>query len=431
MSADGGGVLVGGEPTALLAASTDVHEAAFRIDNVGARLVTALLPATTTIMAAHIFAPVAAAAADQALARVLASPGAGLASVGASLEALSTQLRITGQALEAAGAVGLVASGGLALLRGGRPSVLASTEGVDLRREAMGATWSTGPAGGGSSLGVRTVEAPDRSTFYVVEATMTSKQASSFGIQLNGVGAFVEGARGDEVTLRWAVPTLDDAKMLVAAAGLALAPRVGALVLPRLPQPTEAVVAKLGSASAVGGSPMVPGSTASGVVSVRSEVTQLASGGQRYAATVSGSGNVGILGITGTGGAASATVTVERNPAGAVAKVAVTGTTEVDRGRHGVPMIESGNREATLVERTVEVELMPEQRAAADRIAAAIARGEVPAKADVDLLARAGDHAKVTERTYDVRHQQHSVDIAVPELDVGGSGSVDTATLRK
>jgi hypothetical protein len=425
------GILVGGEPQALLAASSALHEVASRTDDVGRRLAAALASAATTAAAAAPFAPGRAAAVLEALGRVGAGPGAGLATVAAALEAVSLQLRGSGQALEAAGAVGLLASGGLGLLRGERPTVLASAEGVDLRREAIAGSWSAGPAGGGSTLGVREVRRPDGTSFFVVEATMSAKAAASAGIHVNGLGGFVEGAAGNEVTMRWAVATLRDAELVAAAASTALVPVAGGLAAAWLPKPTESVLAGIVAATAVGGLAMVPGTTSSGTAAVRTEVTSLASGGQRFAASVSGGGQLGLLNVAGTGGAGSARVSVDRSPTGAITRVSLSTTTEVDRGRHGNPLLESGNREATLVERQWDVELTPERRAAAERVATAVACHEAPQRADLDLLGCAAPPAAAEERTYDVRHQQSSVDASVGALGGGGAAGVDTATLRQ
>jgi hypothetical protein len=422
-----GGILVGGEPMALLAASSAVHEAAFRIDNVAARLAAAVVPVAPGIAAAMPFAPAAAAAAALALAKIVASPGAGLPSVAASLEGLALQLQLTGQALEAAGAVGLLASGGLALLRGERATVLASADGVDLRREAMTGAWSAAGVGGASTLGVRQVRTPDGSTIYVVEATMQLKQATSAGVQVNGVGAFAELGEAQEVTLRWAVPTEADARVMVAVAAAALAPGVGLML--RLPTPTETVLARTASATVVGGTSTTTSAAAG--VTVRGEVASLASGGQRYALSVSGAGNAALHGVAGTGGAGSFKVTVERSSSGAITKAGWSTTSEVDRGRHGVPLLEAGNRVATLVERDHTVELDPDTRAAADRVATAVARGEAPSAADVDRVRDAAGDVATEERTYDVRHQPASAEASVHKVDAGGGVAIDTAELRR
>lgn len=424
-------MLVGGEPAALLAASATLYEVASRTDDTGRRLLGALAPAASTILATAPWAPLQAAAVHRTLADVLLSPAAGLATVAAVFHATSLQLRNAGQALEAAGAVGLLASGGLGLLRGERPTVLASADGVDLRREAVTGSWSVGSIGQTSSLGVREVRRPDGTSIFVVEVTTGVKEATAAGIQVNGVGAFAEAGQGVETTLRWAVATRRDAELLLAMVSAGLVPVVGALVGSRLPKPTETLVAGTAAATAVGGVGPIPGlTTASGAVAVRGEVTTLASGTTRVAASISGGGQLGLLGVTGTGGATTAKVTVDRDPAGVVTKVSVSTTTEVDRGRHGLPLVEAGNREATVIERERSVELTPERRAAADRIAAAVARGEAPDRADIDELAEAVRGAAATERTYDVRRQQSSADVAVGKIAGGGAAGVDTAVLR-
>jgi hypothetical protein len=427
----GDGLLVGGEPLALLGASTALHEAALRTRDVGARLVAAVAPAASTIHASIPYAPAAASAALVAMGRVAGSPTANLGAVAASLEAVSMQLRSAGQALEAAGAVGLLASGGLGLLRGERPTILPSAEGIDLQRQAVTGSWSSSGAGGSSTLGVREVQTPDGRTIYVVEATMLAKEATSAGLQVNGFGAFAEAADGQEVTLRWAVATEHDARLMAAVATAALAPNVGRLLLPQLPKPTETVVARTASVTLVGGTHPLSVTSVSGTASVRGELTKLASGGQRYVVSVSGAGQAAIVGVTGAGGAASVKVTVDRDPAGTITKVALSTTTELDRGRHGLPPLESFNREVTLVERDHSVELDSETGAAAHRIAAALTRGEAPAAADIATMRGAAGHAATEERTYDVRRQQVSADVALARFDGGGGAAVDTAVLRR
>jgi len=134
--------------------------------------------------------------------------------------------------------------------------------------------------------------------------------------------------------------------------------------------------------------------------------------------------------VAGTGGAGSVKVAVDRSPDGVVSKVSVSTSTEVDRGRHGLPLTEAANREATLVERSWEVELTPERQAAAGRVATAVATGQGPSRADVEELAGATHGAEATVHTYDVRHQSASADVSLGEVNAGLSGSVDTAKLR-
>jgi hypothetical protein len=64
-------------------------------------------------------------------------------------------------------------------------------------------------------------------------------------------------------------------------------------------------------------------------------------------------------------------------------------------------------------------------------VADAIERGEAPRPADLDVLARAAHHASVEEHTYDVRHQQGSLDVSVKAVDGGAGMAADTATLRR
>ena len=426
-----GGVLVGGEPVALLAASSALHEVAYRTDDIGRALAGALAPAASTIVGAAPYAPGQAAAVLAALEAVLASPGAGLATVAAAFEKAALELRAAGQALEAAGAVGLLASGGLGLLRGRRPTVLASTDGVDLRREAFAGSWSVGEGGGSSSLGVREVRRPDGSSFFVVELTTGGKYAASLGVHVNGVGGFVEAAAGTEVSVRWAVPTKGDAELLVALAAAALIPGARARLLASLPPPTEAAAATTGSATLAGSVAAIPGTSAAASLVTRSEVTAIASGGQRLSATISGAGQLALVGAVGTAGAGAVRVAVDRSAAGVVTKLSVSATTEADRGRHGSPLVEAGNREATLVEREWDVALTPEHRAAADRIAAAVAHGGVPDRSDVAEVAAAAREAQATEHTYDVRHQAGSADVSLEVVGAGGGAAIDTAELRR
>lgn len=422
----GDGLLVGGQPEAILAASSTLHEVAFRTDDVAVGLARALGPAATTAAAAMPFAPIQALAVRQALEAVLAAPGSGLGSVAVAYEAASAQLRFTGQALEAAGAATAMATGGVLLLRGEQPEVLSSADGVDVRREAMSGGLSGGPVGATDTLGVRVVERPDGTTFYVVEVSVAAKAAASMGVQVNGVGGFAEAAEGVETTMRWAVPTRADAQMVLAAAGVGLLPT---LALGALPPPTEATVAGVVTATGVA-TPLSPVASASGGIGLRNETTVLAGGGSRLGLTFSGSGQAALLGLAGAGGAASLRIAMDRNRAGTLTRLSLATTEEVDRGRHGLPMVESLNREATLVERTWELELDPEVRARAERIAAAIGRGEAPDGADVRGLTHVISGLGYDERVYDVRHQQLSADVSIPGIGVGGAVGVDTATLR-
>ena len=430
MSAANQGVLVGGEPRALLGASSALGEVAQRTEGLGVRLAQALAPAGTSIAAMIPFAPVRARALLQAAEIVIASPQGGLGAVVAAFSGASLQLRQSGQMLEAAGAVGLLASGGLGLLRGERPAVLGSTEGVDLRREAVTGSWSVGDVAQSSAMAVREVRRPDGTTFFVVELTTGAKYAPSLGIHVNGFGSYAEAGAGGELTMRWAVPTRRDAELLVAAVTVAMSPLARRGVIAILPKPTETSLAMVGSATGVGSVLGIPGTSASGSATVRHEMTLRGGGGQRFATSVSGAGQVS-LPLGGTGGAGSVTVAVDRSPSGVVHRLSVTATTEVDRGRHGRPVLEAGNREGTLVEREVAVELTPEMRAAAERIAAALARGDVPAGSDLRAVA-AAPGVEAGRRTYDVRHQAGAADVSLPWL-VGGGGaaSVDTADLRR
>ena len=228
------------------------------------------------------------------------------------------------------------------------------------------------------------------------------------------------------MTLRWAVPTRDDALMLVAGLGTGGLPL---LARGEVPVPNETTVANVRSATGVATAP-VPVAGASGTAGLRQEVTTLADGSSRLALTVSGSGQAALLGLAGVGGAGSLRIALERNGAGAITRLSLTTSQEVDRGRHGLPMIENLNREATLVEREWEVELDPEVRAHAEAVAGAIARGQAPDEADVRALTQAITGLGYEETTYDVRHQQLSVDVALPKLDFGGSVGVDIATRR-
>jgi len=153
MSQSGGGLLVGGEPEEILAASSALHEVAFRTDNVGVNLMLALGPAPTTVVAAAPLAPLQAASVQLALEAVVARPGGGLGNVAGAYEAASFQLRSAGQSLEVAGLAVLVGSGALAPLKGNQATVIAGTQGVDLRREAMSTGWSAEAAGRGRPAG--------------------------------------------------------------------------------------------------------------------------------------------------------------------------------------------------------------------------------------------------------------------------------------
>jgi len=419
-------LLVGGEPTAVLAASSALQEVAFRTDDVALDLVRALGPAATTVAAAVPFAPARALAVRVALENVAAGPTSGLGQVASLYEVASTELRLAGQALEAAGVASAVGRGHTLLLAGGRPQILPELEGVDVRRETLAVGGSSGPAGASGALGMRLVERPDGSTFYVVEGSLGVREATAAGVQLNGVGGFVEAAKGAEVTLRWAVPTRDDALMLVAALGTGGLPL---LARGEVPVPNETTVANVHSATGVATAP-VPVAGASGTAGLRREVTVLADGSSRLALTVSGSGQAALLGLAGVGGAGSMRIALERNAAGAITRLSLATSQEVDRGRHGLPMIENLNREATLVEREWEVELDPQARHHAERIAAALAIGQAPDEADVRTLTHLITGLGYEETTYDVRHQQLSVDVALPKLDFGGSVGVDIATRR-
>ena len=424
-----GGVLVGGEPEAILGASVALHEVAFRTDNVGGNLVAALGPAATTIVAAAPFAAVQAAAVELALAAVVAGPGSGLGQVASAYEAASLQLRSAGQALEIAGLAVLFGSGGLARLQGRQATVLDDASGFDVRRETMSLGWSAGPAGRNAAVSVREVER-DGSRFYVVEMVMSPKVADSFGAQLNGFGAYAETATGQETTLRWAVATRDDAELLASQAALGLLPVAGPELASILPRPTEVTVGDVSSATLVGTSVGLV-AMAAGTVTVRREVTRPTGGGERLAVTMSAAGQAGVTGVAGTGGAASLRVGLERDPGGTVTKLTLATTTEVDRGRHGLAPLEAVNREATLEEREWELELTPEVRARADRVASAVAGGRAADEDDVRALAAAVAGVEPTVRTYDVRHQQLSADVAIPEADGGGSLGMDTAQLRE
>ncbi len=419
-------LLVGGEPTAVLAASSALHEVAFRTDDVALDLVRALGPAATTVAATVPFAPARALAVRAALENVAAGPGSGLGQVASLYEAASTELRLAGQALEAAGMATALGRGHALVLKGARPQILPEIDGVDVRREALALGGSSGPAGASAALGMRLVERPDGTTFYVVEGTLGAREATAIGVQVNGVGGFVEGAEGAEVTLRWAVPTRDDALMLVAALGpgfLALFSRG------ELPAPTETAVAGVVSATGVATAP-VPVAGASGTAGLRREVTVLADGSSHLALTLSGSGQAALLGLAGVGGAGSLRIALERNATGAITRLSLTTSQEVDRGRHGLPMIENLNREATLVEREWKVELDPQARHHAEAVAAALAIGQAPDQADVRALTQLVTGLASEETIYDVRHQQLSVNVALPELDFGGSVGVDIATRR-
>lgn len=419
-------LLVGGEPVAVLAASSALHEVAFRTDDVALDLVRALGPAATTVAAAAPFAPGRALAVRVALENVAAGPTSGLGQVAGFYEAASTQLRLAGQALEAAGVAEAVGRGFGLLLAGGRPQVLPEIDGVDVQRETLAVGGSGGPAGATGALGMRLVERPDGTTFYVVERAAGVREAAAIGVQVNGVGGFAEGAQGAEVTLRWAVPTRDDALMLIAVLGSG---SLALLARGVVPPPNEATVATVASATGVATAP-VPVAGASGSAGLRRETTILADGGSRLALTLSGSGQAALLGLAGVGGAGSLRIALDRDPSGRLTRLSLTTTQEVDRGRHGLPLIENLNREATLVEREWEVELDPKIRAHAEAVAGALVRGHAPDEADLRALTQVIPVLGYEEHTYDVRHQQLSVDVAVPRLNLGGSVGVDVATRR-
>lgn len=423
------GLLVGGEPAAILAASSALHEVAFRTDNVGTSLAGALAPATTTALAAAPFAPAQASAVEQALRAVVASPSAGLGTVALAYEAASTEMRLAGEALEVAGLASLLAAGGLGILKGQGASVLPSADGVDLQREAMSLGGSVGALGENGTVGMRLVQRPDGSTFYVVELTTSSRVAASFGAQVNGFGAFAESSTGADVTLRWAVGSRAEADRLVTAASASLVPIAGQQLAAHMPKPTEATMATVMAATVVGGS-LVPLASGSGNISWRNEITLLQGGGTTLSATARGGGQVALPGVAGAGGGGSLRVGLERDEAGRVTKLTLAASTEVDRGRHGLPPIEAMNREATLEERQWEVEVTPELRGHADRIASAIAGGRAPDGADVRAVSDAVGDQEATVRTYDVRHQQLSANGKIASVGVGGSLGMDSATLR-
>ena len=281
------GLLVGGEPAALLAASSALHEVAFRTDDVAVDLVRALGPAGTTVAIAALFAPTQALAVRVAL-EAVAGPGAGLGNLASAYEVASTQLRAAGQALQLAGIAGVLGGGALAM-RGGPPRILADASGADVRREAMSVGVSGGLAGQTTSIGDRLVQRPDGTTFYVVEVVTSPKASASLGAQVNGFGAYVEGAAGGVFTLRWAVATADEAKQLLAA--VTAASVGGGEALSRLPRPTELTMGTQTAATYVG-TPLLLLATASASVAVRNEVT-LGAGGQRLSTTISGAGQAG------------------------------------------------------------------------------------------------------------------------------------------
>lgn len=433
----GDGLLVGGEPEAILAASSALNEVALRTDNVGAGLVAALGPATTTVLAATPFAPAQAGAVDRALAAVVASPNAGLGTVAGAYEAASLQLRLAGEALEVAGVASLLTVGGAALMRGERPAILpdGGGGGVDLRREAMSAGVSVEAVGETGAVSVRLVERPDGTTYYVVELKSAGTASAVFGVQVNGTGAMASAATGIETTERWAVPTRRDAEMLIATISASLVPAARTALTALLggsgyepPPPSEVTIGSVASMAGTATTPLVSAGV-TGNLTVRNEVTQLADGGQRLAVSISGSGQAALPEVAGVGGAASLAVGLELDPAGAVTKLSLTTSEEVDRGRHGLAMLEAGNREATLVEKTWDVAVTPELRGRAERVAVAAVAGRPPDEEDIRALAGAAEGAVPEVRTYDVRHQQTSFDVAV-EIGVGGSVGVDTATLR-
>jgi len=271
------------------------------------------------------------------------------------------------------------------------------------------------------------VQRPDGTTFYVVELVTSPKASASLGAQVNGFGGYVEGAAGGMVTLRWAVATADEAKQLLAA--VTAASVGGGEALSRLPRPTDLTVGTQSAATYVG-TPLLLLATASASVAVRNEVT-LGAGGQRLSTTISGAGQAGLLAFAGVGGAGALQVGVDRDRQGALTRLTLVTSREVDRGRHGLGPLEALNREATLEEKEWELELTPELRAPAERVADAIAAGRAPDEADLRALADAAGAVAPTVRTYDVRHQQLSGDIAVPGIGVGGSLGMDTASLRR
>ena len=423
-------MLVGGDSEAILGASVALHEVAFRMDNVAANLVTALGPAATTVVATAPFAPVQAAAVQAALAVVLGGPAAGLGQVAAAYEAASYQLRAAGQALEVAGLATLVGSGAVARLKGRQVTVLASADGLDVTREALSFGLSTGAAGVNEAVTVREVARPDGSTFYVVELATTPRAAAGLGAQVNGAGGYVESGTGLGATLRWAVATREEAELLVSQVSLSLAPVIGDALTRSLPTPTEATFGDVSSAKYVG-TALLFVATAAATATIRREATFLSDGGQRLAVTVSGAGEAGVSGVAGAGGSASLRLSLERDRSGAVTSVTVTRAIEVDRGRHGLAALEAVNREATLEEREWELEVTPELRARADRVGSALASRRAPDEEDLRALADAVTGLEPTVRTYDVRHQQLSADVAIEKAQGGGSIALDTARLRR
>jgi len=278
-------------------------------------------------------------------------------------------------------------------------------------------------------LGARLVQRPDGSTFYVVELVTSPRVAATFGAHVNGVGAYGEAATGVETTLRWAVATRDDAELLMSQAAAGLVPEAGETLVANMPRPTEITRGDVYSATAVA-TPFVFLASAGGSMGMRREATALAGGGTRLAVTLSGAGQAGVTGVAGTGGAASLRVSLDRDGAGRVTKLTLATAQEVDRGRHGAPALESLNREATLEEREWELELTPELRARADRVADALAGGRKPDEDDLRALYEEVKDLEPTVRTYDVRHQQMAADVGVPGVSAGGSLGLDTATLR-
>lgn len=411
------GVLVGGEPTALLSASSALYEIATRTDDIGRRLAEALRPAATTIAATVPFLPGPASAVSLALQEVLASPTAGLGSVGVSFFAASQCLRQGAEALEAAGAVGLMARGLIALRMSGVPEILASTDGIDIRRESISGRVSFPGVSWGGNLFLRQVKRPDGSMVYVVERTRSGATGYTYGAQVNSVGAFADISGGNETTERWVVKTQADAEKM---ATLIL---TGQMSGHPTPQPTDTTNATAGSITLVGGTAALSGTG-------RLETTVDRSGTQRFSAILSGVALIGLTGVAGTGKVSSVKVTVERSPAGVINKFTLTRATEIDQGRHGNPLIEAGNRAATLTEHEWEIAVTPERRAEMGRIADDLANRRQPNKADLASVEGAVRNVTPIPRVYDVRHQSISADVAIAPYEGGGGASIDTAVLR-
>lgn len=422
------GILVGGEPEAVLAAGSFLHDVAFRTDDVARRLVEALGAAATTIAVTAPFAPAKTAAAKLALDNVLVGPS-GLGQVATTYGLAGQQARAAGQALELAGVVVLVGSGTLARLQGRQATVLPRADGIDVRREAMSLGAAVGPGGHTGTVSVRQVQRQNGSTIYVVELVSSYKVGAAAGAQVNGFGGYADGATGPETTLRWAVASRDEAELLVSQVALGVLPLAAESLPVALPEPTETTISAVSSAAAVG-SPLLVPLIATGNLSQRHELTERADGGRRLALTISGTGSAGLPGAAGAGGAASARVAVERDGRGVVTKLTLSTTTEVDRGRSGFTPVDALNREAVVEEQEWELQLTPELRARADRVADALAGRQAPDQADLRALSDAVAGVDPTVRTYDVRHQQLAADSALPGLGGGGSVAVDTARLR-